>query len=96
MATKTPIQSKNLWFNGLSVLALVITDLMANDAVRDMLGAKIFYLMIAGSVVNMGIRFFTEKPIKITLPTRKPKSNLDILEDENQSDDNYGINNLKD
>ncbi len=92
MATKTPIQSKNLWFNGLSIVALVITDMMANDAFRDALGAKIIYLMIAGSFVNMGIRFFTTKPIAI--PKRKPKhkGNLDVLE-ENQSDDTYGIDN---
>ena len=87
METKSLIESKTVWFNGLSILALIITDLAANDAVRDMLGAKIFYLMIAGSAVNMAIRFFTTKPIKVSLPTKKP-NRLDVL-DENQADDNY-------
>lgn len=82
MATKRIVESKNLWFNGLSVLALVIADLMANDAVREALGGKIFLLMIAGSVVNMVIRFYTVKPIKIS----KPKKQLTPLEDALKKD----------
>ena len=86
MADKTLIESKSVWFNGLSILALVVTDMMANDAIREMIGAKIFYLMITGSIINMIIRFYTVKPVVIK--RSKPPSRLDVLE-ENQADDNY-------
>ncbi len=86
MATVTPAQSQTLWFNGLSVVALVVADLMANDVIREQLGGKIFYLMIAGSVINMVLRFYTTKPIQIRKPTGVVNEHDQLLNDAERKD----------
>lgn len=92
METKSPLKSKTLWFNAISVLALVIADLTANQEIRDLLGGKVYLLMIVGSMVNMWLRFHTVEPVeKPTFKKKKPthKDRLDMLDPEKQADDNY-------
>ena len=86
MENKSPLYSKTLWFNTLSILALFIADIVANSEIRATLGGKIFWIMIFGSFINVILRFYTDKPIVIK-KTKPPSTNP--LEEAIQADDDY-------
>ena len=77
MATKSIFQSKNIWFNVLSICAIALAELQASTELKEVLGANAFWLMIAGATVNMLIRFYTDKPIAVI----KPKSDLNPVDE---------------
>ena len=90
METKSILQSKRSWLNYGSVIALALTGLISDDAFKSMvielLGAKgIIILMIAGAVLN---QFLTQTSNKVP-KFQMPKSNLDILDEPSQADDDY-------
>ena len=92
METKSVLQSKRSWLNYGSIVALALTGLIADEAfksmVMELLGAKgIIGLMIAGAVLNQFLTQTSDKTPKFQMP--KKKSNLDILNEPNQSDDYY-------
>ena len=68
METKKPIQSKSLWFNVLTIVAMVGASLLADDNFRDLVGSNAMFLIIVVNVINMWIRFNTVSPIS-TKPT---------------------------
>ena len=76
MATKTPLQSKSIWFNGLSIVSLVGASLLADESFRELIGGFAIYLIIGVNVVNMVIRSYTVKPLVI----KKAKIKLNPLE----------------
>ena len=63
METKTPIQSKVLWFNTLAVLAIVIAEVLASTELKEVLGNYAYVLMIAGATINAILRPYTTKPL---------------------------------
>ena len=63
MESKRPIESKVLWFNILSVIAIIITELSASPEFRELIGGKVYLIMIAGAVVNGMLRQYTVKPL---------------------------------
>ena len=71
MESKRIIQSKNIWFNVLSIMAIVVAELSASSEIKELLGTNAFMLMIAGAIINMLIRFYTVKPITIGEPPPK-------------------------
>lgn len=92
MAVKKAIASKNIWFNVLSIAAMSLTALLADDAFRELVGTNATYLIISVNVINMVIRFYTVKPLEVagaTAPAAKPiieadkvaKDNLKLLEE---------------
>ncbi len=83
MNSKKPIQSRTLWFNILSVLAIALTEILASPELREMLGGYTGILMVAGAVVNAMLRLDTSKAIKMK-PKPKPKLNPvdQAIEDE--------------
>ena len=80
MATKKPIESKSLWFNGLTILSLVGASLLGDASFREYIGSSAIYLIIGVNVVNMTIRMYTTKPIEV-------KKNLEILDEETDWDE---------
>ena len=77
MATKRPIESKSIWFNGLSIVSLVGASLLADDSFRELVGNSAIYLIIGVNVINMVIRGYTTKP----LSRKKEPEILDPLEE---------------
>jgi len=63
MGSKSPVKSRTLWFNVLSIGAIAVAELQASVELKEALGANALWLMIAGAVVNMVIRFYTVEPI---------------------------------
>ena len=97
MATKKPVESKSLWFNVLSIISIASASLLADESFREIIGGYAVYLIIFVNVVNMIIRMYTVKPLEMRKEKPPPKSNLDVLDiDENQSDDSYGIVSVRD
>ena len=60
-STKSPVKSKTLWFNILSIAAIILTD----EHFKEIIGNHATILFILQSLVNIGLRFVTTKPIKI-------------------------------
>ena len=94
METKSILQSKRSWLNYGSIIALALTGLIADDAFKSMvielLGAKgIIILMIIGAVLNQFLTQTSDKVPKFQMPEKKPKSNLEVLDEPSQSDDYY-------
>ena len=65
MPSKKLVQSKTLWFNLLSVVAIVITQVSSSIEMKELLGGYGYLLMIAGATVNGILRLFTDKPLEI-------------------------------
>ena len=65
MNSKKPIQSRMLWFNILSVLAVALTEILATPELREVLGGYVGVLMIAGAVINAMLRMDTSKAIEV-------------------------------
>ena len=82
MAVKTAIESKSIWFNGLSIISLVGASLLADESFRELVGGFAIYLIIGINVVNMIIRTYTIKPLVL----KKPKEKLNPLEQALQDD----------
>jgi len=68
MPTKKPIQSKTLWFNVLSIISVIGASLLADSEFRALIGSNATYIIIIMNVVNVALRFFTDKPIKVNPP----------------------------
>ncbi len=81
MNSKRPVQSRVLWFNVLSVIAIVLTEILANTEMREFLGGYVAVFMIAGSLANAILRLDTSKAIR-----REPKE-LDPVEQAIQDQD---------
>lgn len=78
MEAKKPIQSKSLWFNILSIVAIAGAGLLADDNFREMIGSNAIYLIIVVNIVNMLIRGYTDKPISLDkAKTQKPLNPLE-------------------
>ena len=72
MQNSKPIyQSKTLWFNVLYILSIVVAD----DHFKDLFKDYGSYLVIAQTVINILLRFVTDKPVTI-----RPKAE-DVLKD---------------
>lgn len=63
MESKSPISSKTLWVNGLSIAAVVITALTSHELIVEH-PAVMSGLTVALSAINMGLRFLTNSPLK--------------------------------
>ena len=85
--TKKPIQSRVLWFNALSILAIVITEVLANDALREFFGGYIAVFMIAGSLVNAVLRLDTSKSISTRHDIPPPSSPMEVWDEALEKDD---------
>ncbi|MCK5538507.1 MAG: hypothetical protein KAI79_16895 [Bacteroidales bacterium] len=81
MATKKPIESKVLWFNFLSILAIVITEMLATPEIKEALGSYAMYIMVAGAFVNGALRKYTTKPLEPILTQNKNAPQLDIIDE---------------
>ncbi len=73
--TKSPIHSKVLWFNILSVAAIVVTEVIATPEIKELLGGKVYILMIIGALINAGLRVVTTTPLSTSAPAPKKKLN---------------------
>lgn len=58
---KSPIKSKTLWFNILSIAAIILAD----EHFKEIIGNHAAILFVLQSIVNIGLRFVTTKPVKI-------------------------------
>ena len=93
--TKTPIQSKTLWFNILTIVAMVLTALMADESFREFIGSKAIILVMATNVVNVILRFQTSTAISIpranetTATPKRKDSPLDVLKEEFGNSDSF-------
>ena len=106
METKSVLQSKRSWFNYGSAIALGITALLADEAfsamISDTLGIKgVVGMMIAGAIVNQYLAQTSTKRPTFQMPKKKPKarsepssakSNLDILDEPSEADDDFRVN----
>lgn len=91
--TKPAIQSKTIRLNIMSIIAVGLTALLADPTFTEKIGG--LFVMILNVTLILIRTFDTDTKIDGVIKS-KPKSNLDILEiDENQSDDSYGINSRK-
>ena len=64
MDSKKLIQSKVLWFNLLSISAILITDVLASPEMREVLGNHASTLMIVGAFANAILRQYTTVPLR--------------------------------
>ena len=72
MQTKRPIYSRTLWFNLLSVVAIVHAEILANPELKEFIGGYTGALMITGAVINAILRFRTTMPISTKPPPLNP------------------------
>ena len=71
METKKPIESRILWFNVLSIAAIIITEILAKPEMVAVLGGYTSILMVSGAVINAILRLDTSTAIK-TKPKQPP------------------------
>ena len=64
METKDLLQSKVLWFNVLSITAILITDVLASAEMREVLGGYAPYIMMGGALINAVLRQYTTVPLR--------------------------------
>ena len=64
MKYKKPLDSKTLWFNILTIIAIVMAELQASEELKRHLGDNAYWLVITAAIINMIIRFYTSKPIR--------------------------------
>ncbi len=89
--TKKPIQSRTLWFNVLSIVAIVVTEVLSNTELKELLGGYTGTIMILGAVINAMLRLDTSKAISSEPVSDKnihPQSTDSIIADELKKDDN--------
>ncbi len=60
---KRPITSKTLWFNILTIVAMVGASLLADETFREIVGSHAIFLIVAINVVNVWLRTQTTKPL---------------------------------
>ena len=94
METKSILVSKRSWLNYGTIIGLALASLFTDEAfkalVMNMLGAKgVIFLMVGGALINQFLTQTSTKKPEFRLPEKKKKSNLDILNDESQADDDY-------
>ena len=58
---KSPVKSKTLWFNILSIVAIVLAD----EHFKNIIGDNTIILFMLQSAVNIGLRFVTKEPVSI-------------------------------
>ena len=98
METKSILVSKRSWLNYGTIIGLALASLFTDEAfkalVMNMLGAKgVIFLMVGGALINQFLTQTSTKKPEFRLPEKKkPKSNLDILNNESQADDDYTKN----
>jgi len=80
MASKSIFESKSIWFNVLSIVAMSITALLVDPTFKEEYGGSTLMLVVAVNVINMILRFYTVKPLSVAVKKPKIRSNLDILE----------------
>ncbi len=56
-------QSKTIWFNFLSIVAIMITELSASKEFMDSISGYTIWVMIIGAMVNFGLRIVTDTAI---------------------------------
>ena len=61
--SKKPINSKVLWFNILSVVAIVVTALMGSEEFKQVAGDNAYMLVVANATINGVLRQFTTEPL---------------------------------
>ncbi len=71
MNTKRAIQSKTIWFNVLSVVAISLAALMGSKEFMELIGGYGSILIILSNVVNVVLRLKTTEPIKLERPMQK-------------------------
>ncbi len=87
MESKKPVQSKVLWFNILTIVSMTLGSLLANDDFRELIGSNYIALIIAVNLINVILRFYTDKPIEAK--ENKPKTTntpLDKIDEANAID----------
>jgi len=89
--SKKPIQSRTLWFNVLSIVAVVVAEVLSNAEFKELLGGYTGTIMILGAVINAMLRLDTSKAIgSEPVPDKEshPQSTDSIIADELKKDDN--------
>ena len=89
--SKKPIQSRTLWFNVLSIVAVIVTEVLSNTELKELLGGYTGTIMILGAVINAMLRLDTSKAISSEPASENnthPQSTDNIIIDELQKDDN--------
>ncbi len=62
--SKKAIQSKTLWFNILSIIAILIAHIQSTPELKELVGNYGYLLMLGGALVNAILRTVTTKAIK--------------------------------
>jgi len=83
--SKRVIKSKTIWFNLLSLVAILLAD----EHFRDMLGDYAIYLVVIQSLVNLGLRFVTREPLSVEVHTPKRRKPNDVLNDALNKEQDY-------
>ena len=84
---KNILESKSIWYSVISSVGVLITFLMTDETTSTLIGGTgLMVLYFIDKGVQLYLRSVTKQPVTINL---KPTSNLDILEEPNQSDDEY-------
>ena len=73
--TKKPIESKTLWFNILTIVAMVGGSLLADESFRDLIGTNAIFVIVGINIVNMWLRANTTKPLSNIKVTKDKKLN---------------------
>ena len=84
--TKRPLDSWTLRFNVLSIVGIVIAEILAKEELREFLGGYVGVIMIAGTVVNVLLRFGTTMPIETKRKEPPDKTERNPLEKELEKD----------
>ena len=64
MDSKNLLKSKTLWFNGLSIMAILVTDILASPEMKTLLGSYAPYMMVVGAFINAVLRQYTTVPLR--------------------------------
>ena len=81
--SKTPLQSTTLLYTAISTIGVVIAFLLTDEGFSAQVGGTtMLVLYIVDKMITGYLRTITKVPIV-------RKSNLDILNDESQADDDY-------
>ena len=85
---KAPIKSKTLWFNILTIVAMVGASLLADDGFRDIIGNHAIFLIVGVNAVNVWLRTQTIRPLG-NPEVEKLNPLEQALKDDNDALDNF-------